>query len=82
MKRPDKHVIYDVTESARDREDSSRVLFSNLRLIDGMRFELLLVLQPSKSRARTRQAAARSDRHALLRGRRQARACRLRRDQR
>ena len=49
MNRPDKHVICYLTESAGDWGGASRVLFSNLRLIDRTRFEPLVLL-PSKGR--------------------------------
>jgi glycosyltransferase involved in cell wall biosynthesis len=47
MNQPDKHVICYLTESAGDWGGASRVLFSNLRLIDRTRFEPLVLL-PSK----------------------------------
>jgi glycosyltransferase involved in cell wall biosynthesis len=47
MKTPAKHVICYLTESAGDWGGASRVLFSNLRLIDRTRFEPLVLL-PSK----------------------------------
>jgi glycosyltransferase involved in cell wall biosynthesis len=49
MSQPDKHVICYLTESAGDWGGASRVLFSNLRLIDRTRFEPLVLL-PSKGR--------------------------------
>ena len=47
MKRSDKRVICYLTESAGDWGGASRVLFSNLRLIDRTRFEPIVLL-PSK----------------------------------
>ena len=47
MKKSDKKVICYLTESAGDWGGASRVLFSNLRLIDRTRFEPLVLL-PSK----------------------------------
>ncbi len=47
MSQPHKHVICYLTESAGDWGGASRVLFSNLRLIDRTRFEPLVLL-PSK----------------------------------
>jgi glycosyltransferase involved in cell wall biosynthesis len=47
MKKPDKHIICYLTESAGDWGGASRVLFSNLRLIDRARFEPIVLL-PAK----------------------------------
>ena len=47
MKKPDKVVICYLTESAGDWGGASRVLFSNLQLIDSARFEPIVLL-PSK----------------------------------
>lgn len=44
MKTPDKHIICYLTESAGDWGGASRVLFSNLRLIDRTRFEPIVLL--------------------------------------
>jgi len=49
LKKSDKKVICYLTESAGDWGGASRVLFSNLRLIDRTRFEPLVLL-PSKGR--------------------------------
>lgn len=47
MKKPDKQVICYLTESAGDWGGASRVLFSNLQLIDRTRFEPIVLL-PAK----------------------------------